>query len=393
MEHNKKSTLKIVLIIFASILFYTVLQNTKLLSGWLSYIGQVMAPIIIGIALAFVINLPLNFFERRAFAALNRKDPKWWRTVRRPVCLVLSVLVLLGIVTLVICLIVPEVKDTAVGMIKALPEQAEALIADIKEWIIRLNLPIDLSETTLLEEIDWNSISKDLATGLTNTGGTVLSTTIGFTSNVLGGLFNFVVGLALSMYILGSKEKLWKQAKRLFRAFLPEHKCRRIFSVLGMSADIFTKFITGQLTEAVLIGVFCYIGMLIFRMPYAVMVSALISVTALIPVFGAFVGTAFGALMILFVSPLKAIGFVVFIVIIQQIDNNVIYPRIVGSSVGLPGIWVLCAVTVGGGLFGAVGMLLSVPVCAVIYCLVREYVIKREKTRREDDIIHPDTPN
>lgn len=392
MEPNKKSTLKTVLIIFASILFYNVLQNTKLLSEWIGFVGQVIAPIIIGIVLAFIINLPLSLLENKAFAPLNRKNPKGWRSVRRPVCLVLSVLVLLGILTLVICLIVPEVKNTAVGMIKALPDQAEALIADIKDWIVRLNLPIDISDTALFANIDWNSISKDLASGLTSTGGTVLSTTIGFTSNVLGGLFNFVVGFALSMYILGSKEKLLEHAKRLVRAFLPEHKSRRLFYLMGMSADIFTKFITGQLTEAVLIGVFCYIGMIIFCMPYAVMVSALISVTALIPVFGAFVGTAFGAVMIMFVSPLKAIGFVIFIIVIQQIDNNVIYPRIVGSSVGLPGIWVLCAVTVGGGLFGAVGMLLSVPVCAVLYCLVREYVVKKEKTGKKDDIIHPNTP-
>lgn len=392
MEPNKKSTLKTVLIIFASILFYNVLQNTKLLSEWIGYISQVMAPIFIGVVLAFVINLPLNLFENRVFAPLNKKDSKVWRSLRRPVCLVLSVLLLLGIMTLVICLIVPEVKNTAVNMIKSLPGQADALIADIRAWIVRLNLPIDLNDTSFLGKIDWNSISKELASGLTSTGGTVISTTIGFTSDILGGLFNFVVGFALSMYILASKEKLLRHAKRLFAAILPEHKSRRLFSVMGMSADIFTKFITGQLTEAVLIGVFCYIGMLIFRMPYAVMVSALISVTALIPVFGAFVGTAFGALMIMFVSPLKAIGFVVYIIVIQQIDNNAIYPRIVGSSVGLPGIWVLCAVTVGGGLFGAAGMLLSVPVCAVIYCLVREYVVKKEKTGKKDDIIHTNTP-
>ena len=381
MEPNKKSTIKTVLIIFASILFYTVLQNTKLLSGWISYVGKVLSPIFIGIALAFIINLPLDLFERRVFAALNRKDPKGWSKVRRPLCLLLSVLILVGILTLVVLLIVPEVKDTAVSIIKALPGQVEGLVQDVKDWVVRTNLPIDINDTTLFEEIDWNSISKDLLEGITNTGSTVITTTIGLTSEILGGLFNVVIGLALSLYILGSKEKLLGQAKRLFGAVLPEHKCRRMFSVLRMSADIFTKFITGQLTEALLMGLFCYIGMTVFRMPYAVMVSTLISVTALIPVFGAFVGTAFGAFMILLVSPLKAVGFVAYIIIVQQIDNNVIYPRIVGSSVGLPGIWVLCAVTVGGGFFGAAGMLLSVPVCAVLYCLLREHIVNKEKVR------------
>lgn len=389
MEPNKKSTAKTVFIIFASILFYTILQNTKLLSGWISYVGKVLAPIFIGIALAFIINLPLNLFENRVFAAVNRKDPKGWSKVRRPLCLLISVLILLGILTLVVLLIVPEIRDTAVSIVKSLPGQIEELVQNVRDWVVRMNLPIDINETTLFEEIDWNSVSKDLLAGITNTGSTVITTTIGLTSEIVGGLFNFVIGLALSLYILGSKEKLVRQAKRLSEAVLPEHKCRRMFSILRMSADIFTKFITGQLTEAVLIGLFCYIGMTVFRMPYAVMVSALISVTALIPVFGAFVGTAFGAFMILLVSPLKAVGFVAYIIIIQQIDNNVIYPRIVGSSVGLPGIWVLCAVTVGGGLFGAVGMLLSVPVCAVLYCLVREFVVNKEKLRG----IKHDTPN
>lgn len=381
MEPNKKSTIKTVLIIFASILFYTVLQNTKLLSGWMSYIGQVLSPIFIGIALAFIINLPLDLFETRIFAVLNRKDPKGWSKVRRPLCLLLSVLILLGILALVVVLIVPEVRDTAVSIIKALPGQVEGLVQDVKDWIVRTNLPVDINDPTLFEEIDWNSISKDLLEGISNTGSTVITTTIGLTSEIVGGLFNIVIGLALSLYILGSKEKLLRQAKRLSEAVLPEHKCRRMFSILRMSADIFTKFITGQLTEALLMGLFCYIGMTVFRMPYAVMVSTLISVTALIPVFGAFVGTAFGAFMILLVSPLKAVGFVAYIIIVQQIDNNVIYPRIVGSSVGLPGIWVLCAVTVGGGLFGAAGMLLSVPVCAVLYCLLREHIVNKEKLR------------
>lgn len=381
MEPNKKGTLKTVLIIFASILFYTVLQNTRLLADWLSFIGGVMAPIFIGIVLAFLINLPLNLFERKIFAGVGKKKPKLWGAVRRPLCLVLSVLVFLGVITLVFFLIVPEVKNTAVGMIKALPGQAEALVGKAGEWIERLKLPIDLAD--FFKEPDWNSLSKELLSGITDTGSTVISTTIGFTSEVLGGLMNFVIGFALSIYILSSKEKLTRHGGRLLAAILPREKCDRAVSVIRMSGDVFTKFIAGQLAEALIIGVICYVGMLVFRMPYALMVSAIIAVTALVPVFGTFVGTAFGALMILFVSPIKAVGFVIFIIIAQQIDNNLIYPRVVGSSVGLPGIWVLCAVTVGGGFFGAVGILLSVPVCAVLYFLICEFVVKKEKLSEE----------
>ena len=379
MDKNKKGTLKTALIIFAAILFYTVLQNTDLLSLWISYLGRILAPIFIGVVLAFIINLPLRFFENKVFRRLNRKSVKIWPKIRRAVCLTLSVLLLLGIITLVIGLILPEVKNTAVGMLQTLPKQAEQFIESAKGWVERLNLPIDI--TGMFSEIDWNSISKSLLSGISDTGSTVIVTTIDITSEVVGGVFNFVVGFALSLYILGSKERLGRQFSRLLGAVLSEKLYERITHIFRMSGDIFTGFITGQLTEAVLIGLWCYIGMLIFRMPYAIMVSAVISLTALIPVFGALIGTAFGALMIFFVSPIQAIGFVVYIVVIQQIDNNVIYPRIMGNSVGLPGIWVLCAVTVGGSISGAAGMLLSVPICAVLYCLAKEFVAKKEAAK------------
>ena len=218
---------------------------------------------------------------------------------------------------------------------------------------------------------------RDSVAGLSNTGA-MINKTIGVTSNVLSGLFNFVIGFVLSIYILASKEKLCRQGARLLRVILPEAACDRIFRVLAMSSGVFTKFISGQCVEALILGALCYIGMLIFRMPYALMISALIAVTALIPVFGAFIGTSVGALMILLISPLKAVGFVLFIIILQQIESNVIYPRVVGNSVGLPGIWVLLSVTLFGSIFGAVGLLLGVPFCAVLYCLVRDFVKKRE---------------
>ena len=384
MDQNKKSTIKTLLVVFAAILFYTILQNTSVVSGWLTYVGQVMSPIFIGIVLAFVINLPLNFFEKRVFGALNRKEYKWWNKMRRAVCLVLSVILLLGILTLVVCLILPEIKNTTVSMANTLPEKAKNLVSDAIVWVEKLNLPIEIDKNAILSGIDWNAISKDILSRVADTGSGVINTTISLTSGIVGAVFNIVIGFALSLYILASKENLLKQAKRLCGAVLPERKCRRIFSVLHMSADIFTKFITGQLTEAVIIGVLCYIGMLIFRMEYALMISAVISVTALVPVFGAFIGTAIGAVMLFFDSPVKAGIFILYIVIVQQIDNNFIYPRVVGNSVGLPGIFVLCSVTIGGALFGPVGMLLSVPLCAVIYCLAGEYVANKEKVRGGD---------
>lgn len=381
MELNKKNILRILLIVFGAILFYTVLQNTDLVKGWISSLGQILSPIFIGIIIAFVVNLPLRFFENKVFRRLNNKGSKVWLKLRRGVCLLLSVLTLMMIIALVSLIIVPEVRDTAVGMIKAMPSQDE-IVSAVKGWVDKMNLPVDLSAA--FSKINWDSISEGLMSKLTDTGGTVLSTTIDFTSGLVGGVFNFVVGFALSLYILASKEKLGSQFRRLSSALFPKKVAEKLLHIFRMSADVFSGFITGQLTEALLIGLWCYIGMTIFGMPYAIVVSTVISVTALIPIFGALIGTCFGALMIFFESPLMAMGFVLYIVIIQQIDNNVIYPRIMGNSVGLPGIWVICAVTVGGSLFGAVGMLLSVPVCAVLYSLAREFVQQRELARKDD---------
>lgn len=374
MEPNRKNTARAILIIFSSILFYTVLQNLEAVRGVLSSVGRILSPVFIGAAIAFIVNIPMRLLEENVFSLIIKRHPGAVKA-RRPVCLLLSILIILGLFALIIGLIAPEFAATVMGIAQSLPSQANDLIARADELIRRLNLPLD--DINLFEKIDWNSVSRTIMAGLSNTGA-MLSKTIGVTSNVLSGLFNFVIGFVLSIYILASKEKLCRQGARLLRVILPEAVCDKIFRVLAMSSGVFTRFISGQCIEALILGALCYVGMLIFRMPYALMISALISVTALIPVFGAFIGTSVGALMILFVSPIKAFGFVLFIIILQQIESNVIYPRVVGSSVGLPGIWVLLSVTLFGSIFGAVGLLLGVPFCAVLYCLVRDFVRKRE---------------
>ena len=378
MKNDNKHTFRTLLIIFASILFYVALQNTEKVSAIFSFVGGVLSPVFIGIAFAFILNIPLRLLEVRAFSRLNKKNKKLWSKLRRPVCLFLSVIIMFGVMTLVLLLIIPEVKDTVVTLATDLPAKAASLAKKAEAWLVSKNIPIDES---LLLKVDWSSVSKTIISGVGDTGSAV----VGFTSGVVGGVFNAVIGFALSIYFLAQKEKLSVQAVRLFRVVLPKKLCERVFRVFSMTCDTFSNFVTGQLFEALLIGVFSYLGMLVFRMPYAVMIAATISVTALIPVVGAIVGTTIGAVMILFVSPLKAVGFVVFIIVLQQIDNNFVYPKVVGTSVGLPGIWVLLSVTVGGSLFGAVGMLVSVPVCAVCYNLLREFVIKKENAAKMTD--------
>ncbi len=380
MEPNRKSTIRIILIIFSSILFYTVLQNLEAVRGAMAAAARILSPVFIGAAIAFIVNIPMRLLEDNVYSLIIKKRPGAIKA-RRPVCLILSILIIFGLFALIIGLIAPEFAATVMSIAQTLPSQVNDLIERADELIGRFNLPLE--DVNLFEKIDWNSVSRTIVAGLSNTGA-MINKTIGVTSNVLSGLFNFVIGFVLSIYILASKEKLCRQGARLLRVILPEAACDKIFRVLAMSSGVFTKFISGQCVEALILGALCYIGMLIFRMPYALMISALIAVTALIPVFGAFIGTSVGALMILLISPLKAVGFVLFIIILQQIESNVIYPRVVGNSVGLPGIWVLLSVTLFGSIFGAVGLLLGVPFCAVLYCLVRDFVKKREAEKNTD---------
>lgn len=386
-DSRRRNTLRIILIIFASILFYVALQNTEKVSAILSYVGAVLTPVIIAIALAFILNIPLKLFEVCAFSALNKKCKKIWPKIRRPLCLLLSVIVAAGVFTLVLLLIIPEMRDTIVAVAEALPGTVTKFADSVTAWLSGHNIPV--SETLLIEKIDWANLAKEIISGVGNTGSAV----VGFTTGVVGGVFNFVVGFALSIYILAQKEKLKSQAARVCRAVLPSKYSRRIIHVCRMSLDTFSHFVMGQLTEALLIGIFCFIGMNIFRMPYAVMVSATLSITALVPVFGPIIGTTVGALMICFTSPIKAIWFVVFIIVLQQLDNNLVYPRVVGESVGLPGIWVLLSVTIAGTLFGPVGMLAGVPVCAVCYNLIREFVVKKEALPQPVTVADPPEPD
>ena len=197
-------------------------------------------------------------------------------------------------------------------------------------------------------------------------------------------MVDIVLGIVFAIYLLAQKENLGRQTKKSIRAIFGEERAKKIVDFSSLTNSVFTKFVTGQLTEACIIGVLCFIGMLIFGMPYAGIISILVGFTALIPIFGAFIGTGIGAFLILLENPLKAIWFVIFIIVLQQLEGNLIYPRVVGKSVGLPGIWVLAAVTIGGGLFGVMGMLFSVPICSVLYVMFREYVNRKSKEYQQE---------
>lgn len=375
-----KKTFKIIAAVAALvILLYWGLNNTEKVSSLFGKIFAVTEPFILGFCIAFVINVLMRPLEKLWNLIFKKKKGKATEKLRRPVCLILSTVIMVGIVFALLFMIIPEFKNTFETIAKSVPQY----ITKIEGW---LSTAIAFAEGHgfTLPEFSFN-VEKIMSvlSGAINSSG-IVDKTLGLTGSIVSGVVNLVIAFAFSFYLLAQKEKLAAASKKTLYAFFKEEKINRFLGFIKLTDQIFTNFLTGQLTEAVIIGVLCFIGMLIFRMPYAAVISVLVGMTALIPVFGAFIGTGIGAFLILFVSPMKALWFVVFIVILQQLEGNLIYPKVVGKSVGLPGIWVLTAVTIGGNLLGVVGILISVPLCAVLYTLLRQAVNNEIRDKKID---------
>ncbi|MCR4962248.1 MAG: AI-2E family transporter [Firmicutes bacterium] len=376
---TKRNILIILGMVFAAILFNALLQNLSGFKFFLRSCFSVLFPFILGLCLAFIFNLPMRFLETKVVHKLCQKHPVADK-LRRPLCLIVSVLFVLSIFIVFALLIWPELRVTIIALAKDLPGQIEALSQTLQNLSEQYHIGGEYFNNGF--NIDWSEIGNKIINKMQDNSGSVISATIFYTSNVVSALFRTIMGFAFAIYLLAAKETICRQAKRLAYACLPQKVTDKLIRVLALSNDVFSNFVRGQCTEALILGCLCYIGMRIFSMPYALLISSLIAVTALIPVFGAFIGTGVGALMILLVNPWKALWFVLFIIALQQVESNVIYPRVVGDSVGLPGIWVLVAVTVGGSLWGAVGMLIGVPVCAVLYSLLRGFISGRLKSKK-----------
>lgn len=332
-------------------------------------IGTVLSaatPIFVGAVLAYLINILMSFYERHYFPKSGKKSAA---KTRRPVCLAGAIITILGLVALVGILIVPQLINCVKMLVAELPGAIEVLINKLSGFDF---IPKNIFET--LSGIDWKSRISDIVGTLTTGIGSVMDVAVTAVSSVFSVVSDFVIGLIFALYILLDKNRLVAQTGKVSRKYIPERWLKKITHVLSVANDCFRRFIVGQCTEAVILGTLCTIGMLILRLPYAPMIGALTAFTALIPIFGAFIGAGVGAFLILMESPVKALIFLIFIVVLQQLEGNLIYPKVVGSSIGLPGIWVLAAVTVGGGVFGISGMLIGVPTAAVIYRLVKEDV-------------------
>ena len=358
----------------SALILYLCITYWSSAAGFAAAVLHAAMPLIIGCVIAYVINILMSFYETHYRSAA--KNPKALR-ISRPVCMVGAFVTLLAVIYLVISLVLPELLSCVELLVSKVPAGIVAALV----WMEEIGL---LSEELFssLNGINWNDKMEQIMGVLTSGVGNMMGTAI----NVLAGMFSGVVtgllALIFSLYLLSGKEQLAAQFDRLLLRCLKGKWYGQVRYVLSVLDDCFHRYIVGQCTEAVILGSLCAAGMMLLGLPYATMIGALVAFTALIPVAGAYIGAGVGAFMILTVSPVKALVFLGFIVVLQQLEGNLVYPRVVGSSMGLPAIWVLAAVTVGGGVMGIVGMLLGVPLAAAAYRLVREDVLRFEKENR-----------
>lgn len=355
----------------ALVVVFLVIRYWEKLEGLISVGVGAATPLLIGCVMAYVINILMGFFEKW-YDKLFKVEVA--RKIKRVVCLILAFLSLAGIITLIINLVLPELINCIASFIRLIPGALQTVVDIVGEEQILQMFP------QLQEGFDFSTISTQveqlIKTVLGGVGGAVDSI-MNVVTSAVSVVVNVVIGLIFSLYVLLDKESLGRRCKTLISTYFSKAS-DKIFYVTKVLDDSFHSFIVGQCLEAVVLGTLCVIGMLIFQFPYAVMIGVFIGFTALIPVAGAYIGAAVGAIMILTISPLKAVQFLIFIIVLQQLEGNLIYPKVVGKSIGLPGIWVLTAVTVGGGVLGIGGMLLAVPLFAAGYRLIREDVIRRE---------------
>ena len=371
LELNKKNIKRILLLVACSIILYWALNNLSTLGKLLGSFFSLFSPLLIGVGIAYVMNLLLKAIERLWDMAL-KKAPELWRVkLKRPICLTATILLFLGIIFAIFFILIPRLEEAGSTLIANVP----GYITQIQNWWESL-VDFAAEHGVTLPELSMNveDATKFISKILSSDSGNVVNTTIDITTSILGALVNILLALVFSVYMLAQKETLISQSRRLLLAALPRKAGQRTMHILKLTNNAFSSFVTGQVTEAFILGSLCCIGMLILRLPYALPVSVIISFTSLIPIFGAWIGAATGAFLIVFVSPIKALTFLIFLLILQQVEGNLIYPKVVGKSVGLPGLWVLAAVTIGGGIFGMLGMLLGVPICSVIYALVQDFI-------------------
>lgn len=376
MDLNKQNVKKILGIITFTLVLLGLLLNLEAVKTQLMFLWGIIFPFALGGAIAFILNIPMTAIERQA------KRMKFKEKLIRPVSMMLSILFVFAIVAVVLVVVIPQLGKTvdsiSKGMASFLPKAQtwlEGMFADNQEIVSYIESL----------EFDWNGFLGQFKDFALSGAGNVISYTMSATMIVINGVVTFFIAFTFSLYLLSQKENLGRQCRKVMGAFLSKRASDRICYVCSLSHSTFSKFITGQCLESLILGAMFVVAMTILRLPYALLVGVLIAFTALIPMVGAFIGCGVAAFLILMVDPMQALIFMILFQVLQQIEGNLIYPHVVGNSVGLPSIWVLFAVTVGGKLMGIAGMLIFIPLMSVLYTLFREWVNQREAARKISD--------
>ncbi len=373
-EKKNKITKWIIGVAAACIVIFLGLQNIDAVAGVFSKCIGLIMPLILGLVFALMLNVPMSFFETHLWCKTKKKG---LQKLRRPISFIISLVLIIGIIVGVVWLVIPEL----VAAIKLIVQGITDFIDKMRSLSSDELAAIPFG--SMLLETDWDKLLDALQAWLQNRSVTIVNTAFGTVSSLIGGIFDFFIAFVFAVYILFGKDKLKKQTARFIRVWTPKSFGEWFIHAASVASQNFRNFVSGQTLEAVILGALCMIGMAILRIPYAPMVGVLIGVTALVPVVGAFIGGAVGAFVILTVEPIKAVVFLIFLVILQQLEGNIIYPRVMGIRVNLPGMWILAAVTVGGGIAGPIGMLIAVPAASTVYVLIREATDNREKTLKE----------
>ena len=343
----------------------------------LKEIWSILFPFVLGGVIAFVTNVPMSFLEKKIFTKI-KKENKVVGKMARPISLLLTIVLGIGVIALVMFGVIPQLTRTMGTLVMSISD----FIPQMQSWIREFSH----NNQEIMKLVDQVQFHPDQAikwgiSFLGNGAGNMMNTTVSAVGSIVSGVATFFIAFSFSCYILFQKEKLHIQIRKVFFAFLPKEKAEAFLRICSLTYRTFANFLTGQCLEAIILGCMFCVTLSILRMPYALLIGVLIAFTALVPIFGAFIGCAVGSFLIFMVSPKQAILFIIVFLVLQQIEGNLIYPHVVGESVGLPSIWVLAAVTIGGNLMGIVGMLVFIPLLSVLYTIFREFVYLRLKER------------
>ena len=375
MDLSKMSIKKIRELIVFTALLVVALWKFDVVLGVLKTIWDIIFPFVLGGAIAFLTNVPMSFLEKKIFENVKKKN-KIVRKLKRPISLILTIVLVVGVIALVMFGVIPQLTRTMGTLVTSIND----FIPQMQSWIGEFfHNNQDIMNLVDQIEFDPDQAIKWGISLLGNGAGNMMNTTMSAVGSIVSGVATFFIAFSFACYILFQKEKLHIQIRKVFFAFLPRQKADTFLKVCSLTYRTFANFLAGQCLEAVILGSMFVVTLSILRMPYALLIGILIAFTALIPIFGAFIGCAVGSFLIFMVNPQQAILFVIVFLVLQQIEGNLIYPHVVGESVGLPSIWVLAAVTIGGNLMGIVGMLVFIPLLSVLYTIFREFVYLRLK--------------